>query len=243
MSRAGPKFTDAQRETVYRLKCEGKSGQSIADLCAAGVGDERPFKISPQYANELAAKIKREREGLTMSPLALGKTSDAVRTLTQRAISIAERKLDALAREDPRTVDSAELAKVTRSLRELQQLSSKLPDQPSQPAPAPSNGDEPEPETPRSFLDELRDDHESAPPAIGDVRLNKARRAAAVDPELSEAKHASSEPESTPRSQPSSDEQEDESARAGIQTPNAKQSDELPEPVRRVLERRAALSS
>jgi hypothetical protein len=184
MSRAGPKFTDAQREAVYTLKQEGKSGRAIAEICAQGFGDLPPFSIHPQYANELAAKIARRRDALTITDLAKQPAPDALHTLSQRMISIGEREIDELAKDQAAgKMDARKFASVARSLKELQQLSSKLPAKTGDAAPKPAENEDQEAPAP-TFLGALIEDHEERPPVAGDVKLpssaapiNKARAA------------------------------------------------------------------
>lgn len=125
-------LTPEQVEAVCMLKGEGKSGRIVAAECARGVstpgGQVAPFTVSPSHANTVYRRRQRDRETISITDLAKRPAGEAVATLVARAISIAERELDAHARAQARgQLDHAAFRRTTASLKDLEGMARRLP--------------------------------------------------------------------------------------------------------------------
>jgi hypothetical protein len=119
----GHRYTDGQRQAIYELKRQNRSGSQIARLCAMGVNGLDPFEISKDVANRIA---REERQLHELSPLAQGEPHEALRTLVCQMIEVAEKWFQRQAGRR-RSLDTMEFKRMTASLAQLRDILSELP--------------------------------------------------------------------------------------------------------------------
>jgi hypothetical protein len=117
------RYTEAQREAIYKLKRRGKTGSQIARACAQGTHGLEGFEVGRDIANRIARQERAQREP---SPLAQGDLPEAMRIVVQRAITIAEAWFEKQ-RYARGKMDTMGFRRMSASLIDLQKLLAQLP--------------------------------------------------------------------------------------------------------------------
>jgi NADH dehydrogenase/NADH:ubiquinone oxidoreductase subunit G len=127
VGKAVKKFTPAQRDAIYRLHKQGKSGTKIAEATAAGTGDLAPFTVSSQYAREIARQVAAERHELYDTSITDLPSSEAVRHLVRRCVDIAERETSRLEHAQNRgRLEAKQLGALAQALERLDKIAAKV---------------------------------------------------------------------------------------------------------------------
>ena len=122
MAKFERKYTDAQRQAVYRLVYEdGLSAPDAVAQAGHGVYGLEPFEMPATTAREYARRIKRQREGLELTPLARKDPSEALKLLARRSIALLDREFESLEKASRKgNIDLDRLVKASRVRRELE---------------------------------------------------------------------------------------------------------------------------
>jgi hypothetical protein len=127
MGRSPDRLTPQQRDVIYELKHQGKSGREVSEIVAAGYGEVKPFTVSGQHANDLYRAMAEQRGELYETQLEGLTTTAAIRKLQARGLRLAEREL---ARQETRQargkLDPAQLGKVAVALERFHRLDEAL---------------------------------------------------------------------------------------------------------------------
>ena len=95
------KFTDAQREALFRLHAAGMSSREIAEAAEKGGTGLAPFTISSRTVRDIAGKMATETERRLPTPVIELESAEAMERAPARAARIVEAELTRL--EDKQT--------------------------------------------------------------------------------------------------------------------------------------------
>jgi hypothetical protein len=116
------KFTDDQRQAIFELKHEGKSGAEVERICRGGCKGLEPFEVRAQTANRIyREELERRNEP---SPLSKLPPSQAIAKLIEESIQFAERQIATLRRRGKREDVGAEFKRYVDALEKLQRMTS-----------------------------------------------------------------------------------------------------------------------
>ncbi len=88
-----PRYTDEEREAIYRLLYEdGKSASEAVALAAQGVYDLPPFDIPRNSVRSIAHRVKLKKEGPAV-PLSELPFDEVFDELSRRSLRVMEREL------------------------------------------------------------------------------------------------------------------------------------------------------
>lgn len=114
-------LSPVQREAIYELKKQKKSGNEIKRIVARGYKELHPFSVSAQHANAIARKLMIEREELFEASVTKMADGEAVETLARRLIVLADRESLRLQRLQANgKLDIARLTKLAGAVTKLQ---------------------------------------------------------------------------------------------------------------------------
>lgn len=160
-----PVFTDAQRQLVYRMREEGKTGRAIAEACHEGTGGLEPFDISPESVYTIA---RRERLRIMDRDIPAAQAHTIAASLLRRMIVVARAEVDDLEkmqRQGRGKLNVKRMGEVVAILDRLEKAAKRLPAQdPDTPAPQPDDANgtrEPDADNASAFYAQLADDDDT----------------------------------------------------------------------------------
>ncbi|MGH2973887.1 MAG: hypothetical protein ACRDLL_03335 [Solirubrobacterales bacterium] len=90
------KYSDAQRQAMYRLYEVGKSPGEIASLCKQGMAGVAPFQIPRRTAHEILTRMADEAEQKLPTSVAEAESAEAVERHPVRIATVVDREISRL---------------------------------------------------------------------------------------------------------------------------------------------------
>jgi hypothetical protein len=121
------KYSDAQREAIYRLHEQGLSSAAIARRCDEGLASVEPFAIATRTIRDITRAMDLERGHRAPRTVADASAENAIVGYGERALAICEAELDRLQRKQHRgngltRDDLSRLREVLRIRSDLDQV-------------------------------------------------------------------------------------------------------------------------
>jgi hypothetical protein len=171
MGASPDRLTPAQKDLVYELKRQGKSGKEVKRIASMGHEGVDPFRISASHANEIYRLIAESRGELYTTQIAELSTDAALDKLQARLLRLAEREI---ARQETKErsgrLDAVQVGKLATALERIHKLSETRA---ATAKPARTAEDAAAEPVPSSFAEQLAEGDETVPAA--DVVLTEAR--------------------------------------------------------------------
>jgi hypothetical protein len=173
MGRSPDRLTPAQKDAIYDLKHQGKSGAEVKRIVSMGYGGSDPFRVSVAHVNETYRLMAEDKGELFASQIHGLSTDGALDRLQARLLRLAEREIARLERQQRAgKLDGSKVARMATALERIHKLSAART-VPAPPAPAKREGKEDAKAVPSTFAEQLAEGDEAVPAA--DVVLTEGR--------------------------------------------------------------------